>query len=282
MKACLRNNLIRVVITATLIIVGAIFASAIYREPAYDGSDNNTHTSNRSEPGSFLEKTENDPVAVFTAVLALFTLVLAAVSIVQISFLTKADKTGRLAALAAKRAANAATLNARAALGAELPIVSLSKISLALDDQGLRRVHGHPPKESVLSVDFKNFGRSPAEVIGICIEWAVEKQLPPDPAYKSVSPYPPGTFIEPTNNVPNGPLKCPIKLKDNEVAEISDEVKFLWVFGFILFEDAIVGKSHKMRFCAKWQAYILRPDGTLHPAGFVYDAQTPPTYTGRD
>lgn len=63
----------------------------------------------------FWGKAEEDPVAAFTGILALFTILLVVVSSIQIGFLIRADKTGRLAAEAAKTSAVAARDAAEAA-----------------------------------------------------------------------------------------------------------------------------------------------------------------------
>jgi hypothetical protein len=103
---CLKDNLIRVIIVATLIIVAAIFAGSPYNETRNDRAKDGAYPAayNEKPPKTFWEKTTNDPVATFTAVLALFTVVLAVVSIVQIYFLTRADLNARISAKASLRA----------------------------------------------------------------------------------------------------------------------------------------------------------------------------------
>ena len=223
-------------------------------------------------PDSFWEKTRSDPVAYFTYILAIFTTVLGSVSIIQIGFLIRSDRTARIAA-------NAANLNAQAAIGAELPIISLSSISLLREQSGLAvNVVGYPGKESALRIDFKNFGRSPAELICTCIELAVVDKLPSIPAYKTTSPWRPGIFIEPEKTIPTGPIMVKIILLDEEVTAISDETKFLWVFGYLSFRDSIKGKVHSYRFCTRWQAYAALEEGELSAIGFVHSGDTPSVY----
>ena len=246
-------------------------------EPTYISRRNPEGTTHKQEnTDEFWNKTKSDPVSYFTYILSVFTGVLGVVSIIQIGFLIQSDRTARIAA-------NAANLNAQAAIGAELPIISLSSISLLREQSGMAvHIVGAPGKELVLKINFKNFGRSPAELIGICVEWVVVDRLPATPIYKTIFPYRPGIFIEPDKLTPTGPIRAKIILQDDEVAAISDESKFLWVFGYLSFKDAVIGKIHISPFCSRWQSYAQLKDSELAAIGFVHDTNTPAAYTNRN
>jgi hypothetical protein len=110
LRGCLKDNLIRTIIVATLLIIAAIFAGGPYGQPGRCEAENHAYPSASSEepPKTFWEKTADDPVAAFTAMLTAFTAVLATVAIIQIYFLTKSDENTRIAAEAAKTSAEAA------------------------------------------------------------------------------------------------------------------------------------------------------------------------------
>jgi hypothetical protein len=216
-------------------------------------------------------RTWDDPVAFYTFILSIFTALLALVSFAQVGFLIRADRTARLTAEAAK-------LSADAAIGVELPIISLAQIQLKNQDQGGRTagaVVGPPGPVSKLEIAFRNLGRTPAELIAQCVEWAVVQKLPDTPIYKANFPYVPGTFIEAGEASTATLQNYFIRLQPGEITEIADDTKFLWVFGYLSFKD-FLGKTHSTRFCAKWQPYVLQQDGALRPMGFVYDSATPP------
>jgi hypothetical protein len=92
----------RIIVFATLTIVAAFFASPISKQANEQAKSESCDPQYGEKcPKSFWEKTADDPVATFTAVLAIFTFILAGVSIVQIYYVGKADKTARDAANAA-------------------------------------------------------------------------------------------------------------------------------------------------------------------------------------
>jgi hypothetical protein len=233
---------------------------------------------------AFIEKTFADPVAFFTLVLSISTIGLWLVTW-RSSFRQGKDTKysldiGAKAAAAAKASAEAAILNASAAVRAELPIVSISLLAL-FDSDKLHSpvIVGYPPKESVLKVNFKNRGRSPAELIEICLEWHISDKLANLPDYRNISPYAPGTFIDASGTLPNGPEKITVLLQDDEVADLPHGTVFLWVYGYVKFRDSIVSELHVSPFCAKWQSFWVDRDGSRHSIGFVYDSQTPTEYT---
>lgn len=107
---------------------------------------------------SFWERTTDDPVAAFTAVLGLFTAVLAGVAVIQVRFLVRADETARAAAIAAKRSADALISLERPWMVAVVSDVSLSN--------GIANVTGETPFEFEVPIKFVNEGKTTA-FIGI-------------------------------------------------------------------------------------------------------------------
>jgi hypothetical protein len=185
---------------------------------------------------------------------------------------------GTLAATAT--AANAAKLAAQAAVAVDLPILAPSMIALHREPGVPGLVQGYPERVSTFKINFKNFGRTAAELVTQCIEWKVVSRLPEIPVYKSSFPFVPGTFVEYGNELPAVIQNFIITLQPEEVEAISKETTFLWVYGYVLFKD-FLGNGHEQRWCTKWQAFALRPDGARGPLGFVYDSATPSEYTKR-
>jgi hypothetical protein len=235
------------------------------------------------------EKSDSDLVK-YTSELAFFTkglfaatvaLVLATFGLGVAAFFQGRDT--KRAVIAAEQSAAAAKLSAEAAMGVELPIISLARLSLLKESGGIKaRVVGHPGDVSIFEINFINLGRTAAELVNLCVEWAVVQKLPDMPAYKTSMPFAPGIFIEPGKTSPAGLHHYFIRLQPDEVTAIADEAKFLWVFGYLSFKDVILGHPREIRFCAKWQPYIMQPDGALSPLGFVHDSQTPPDYTKKN
>jgi hypothetical protein len=217
------------------------------------------------------DRTWEDPVAFYTFVLSIFTALLAIISATQIAFLIRADRTARITA-------EAADLNARAVVAAELPILAPSGMSLK--DPGGAIVVGYLPQKSIFNINFRNSGRTAAELIGQSIEWVVASVLQDLPGYKSSFPFTPGTFVDPGKYLPTAIHNFVIELRRDEVEDISQETRFLWIYGYISFKD-FLGYSHEQRWCAKWQPFVTAPDGTRTSMGFVYDSSTPPGYTRR-
>jgi hypothetical protein len=222
------------------------------------------------------ERTWDDPVAFYTFILGIFTALLATVSLAQIGFLLRADKTARITA-------EAANLNAIAAIGSELPLVvvnqlGLTEIESAPPQAGLR-LDEAAPMVSRLTLDFKNNGRTPAEAITQCVEWIVADKLPEIPDYRHFFPYSPSTFFPPDGQAPPVSLRnVNIKLTPGEIAAIAERRASLWVYGLVAFRDIVVGDRHEVRYCAKWRAYS---EATGMPSGFVQDHKTPAEYTKR-
>jgi hypothetical protein len=99
----LKNACIRLIALSSLALMAAVFMTGPDRQSGYGASQEQAKqgASAGKPPETFWERTESDPVAAFTGVLAVFTLALVVVSAVQIYFLTLADKNSRAAAEAA-------------------------------------------------------------------------------------------------------------------------------------------------------------------------------------
>jgi CDP-diglyceride synthetase len=95
------------------------FASVVWtaeqtQAPRHTETTNESHQEYCSKEAeeTLWQRTECDPVAAFTAMLVLFTAVLAVISTIQIRFLIRADKTSEAASIAALKTAETAIVQA--------------------------------------------------------------------------------------------------------------------------------------------------------------------------
>jgi hypothetical protein len=261
--------------------LGGSFVWAI-DQPKYGQHINNaeTHTvsgANEHQPPQTLrqrlsaiwKRTWDEPVAFYTFVLSIFTALLAFISLIQIGFLFRTDKTARVAA-------NAADLNARAAIGVELPIIIIDRMNLVHIPGVAGSIVGALPEKVKPIVVLKNIGRTAAELTSGCIEANVFERLPETPVYKHIFSFVPGTLL-----IEDGRYQIPfneytVTLDSNERHAVAAEARFFWLYGFLKYQD-FLGFPHEVRFCARWEAV----NASGQPRGFVLDTNTPKAYLQR-
>lgn len=208
-------------------------------------------------------------VAVFTAVLAISTIGLW-------------SATSRNAQ-AAEKAANAADLSAQAAIGLQLPRLTVGSTELfnpgppyGVVAFSSRIEGGTPPEWSQIAIQFNNIGKTSAFVTEQCIEDFVGPRLPAMPKYTIIIPLPAGAEIEAEGlwqfQVMNRFIHLTAeRRKAMETMKLNHS---LWVYGFLRFTD-FMGHWHEFRFCKRW----CRVSILGSPTGFVSESRTPPEYT---
>jgi hypothetical protein len=215
-------------------------------------------------------KTADNRIADYTWWVAAFTGALVVVSAVQITFLLRSDETARITA-------NAAILNAKAAIGVELPII-IFRLTLNREPGVHGPILDAPGPVSTLMVQFWNRGRSAAEMLALYADWIVASSLPDAPIYRKDISYAPGSMLEAGGEPPRGAKTEPLvmTLRDEEVASIKSRgAQSLWVYGYLLYKD-FVGEKHQTPFCARW---LVGPEIPTGAAGrFIYDPDTPTAY----
>lgn len=72
-------------------------------------------------------------------------------------------------------------------------------------------------------------------------------------------------------------VPCDIHLSEDQAETINKQTQFLWVFGYLSYED-IFRRAHQMQFCMKWAPQREKATG---PFGFVWESETPEEYTKR-
>jgi hypothetical protein len=174
----------------------------------------------------------------------------------------------REAADAAKRSAEAASLQARAMVGAELPRLELGDVHLACSDQSVRQALKAP------SVDlrFTNYGRTTALVLEKCIEVRLGQSLPHDPAYDFVDALPVVEAVESGKSIGAEALRRLGDLSESQVQGLLGGLNKIWVYGFVRFRD-FLGMEHKMGFCLRWKP----PNGEASTGG-SFVQEDPGTY----
>jgi hypothetical protein len=106
----------------------------------------------RTSKPSFLEKTFDDPIALYTLLLAVFTGALVAVTVGQIGFLIRTDKTARLTAEAAK-------VSADAAVAINRPFILIEQVESGLKAEPGKVAFGF------YKYNITNCGRTPAQLL---------------------------------------------------------------------------------------------------------------------
>jgi hypothetical protein len=163
----------------------------------------------------------------------------------------------------AKQAADAAVLNAKAAIGVELPII-IFELELHRESGTTGIVTDAPGKLSILKILYKNMGRSAAEMLRLCVEWRVIDILPERAVFERMIDFAPGSMLDSAV----AEQTIPMELQGAEVAAIKNKTKSLWVYGFLRYKD-FIGDQHQTPYCARWDLGTKR---------FIYDPNIPSTY----
>ena len=150
-------------------------------------------------------------------------------SVIQIAFLIKADKTSTISADAAK-------LSADAALGAELPIFAPSNIGAAFLKKGSAARH---------VIQIANIGKTPAIILADCIDVYVGKALSKEPEYRS------GQHLlleHQLHKEGNYSVSRPADVDEVCWGAILSGETYLWLFGYIDYID-FTGNVRRYGFC---------------------------------
>jgi hypothetical protein len=204
----------------------------------------------------------------YTLLLAGFTGLLVLISVWQGYFLLRADKTARGAADAATKAAEAADLNARAAIGVELPRLELFRASWGSGVMSaVDKLQG-----GNLTVILRNYGRTGAHIIEDCITADIPEYdfMPDDPTYPvfGVEKAEIGKVIEPTEgHLIFGQGK--LTILPSQADSVLRGEKTLYVYGYVKYRD-FLGDTWRSKFCL-----------TLNDKWQLLESTTWPNYSGR-
>lgn len=189
----------------------------------------------------------NGLVAVFACLLWRSTAGLIAFAKAQSRDLKDVIVVAREAAEAANRSAEAASLQARAMVGTELPRLELGHVHLADADQSVRQALRAPSVE----LRFANYGRTTALVLEKCVEVRLGQTLPPDPAYDCAEALPVVEAVESGESVGAAAQRRLGELSESQIQGLLTGLNKLWVYGFVRFRD-FLGMEHRLGFCLRW------------------------------
>ncbi len=200
---------------------------------------------------------------------------------------------------ATETAANAAALQARAAVGAELAELVIHRIDLvpfpdATPGQQDFAIAAGPlaPNEMRAVVHVTNSGRTRSRINQICVEWiVVERNSPtknPDPPVVPVYQNQIGTshIFGENQTIPlkwSGGTNSIIRLTTVQRTAINNNTAWLWVYGVIRYVD-FLRETYDIGFCAHWEAVAgstisdFGPVSTNSPRGFVMEGPPPYIY----
>jgi hypothetical protein len=179
-------------------------------------------------------------------------------------------------------AAKAAELNARAAVGIELPILRVLLPDLLGTDKPVPAdgpyggwVNDGPPTKfsAVGMLDIHNHGRTPAFPSEIIAGWLVAHVLPPTPLYIHRKQFPHAAVIKPGDDEYDSDLHFGIELTDAQVAATRSGTEWLWVYGCIHYTDFLAEKR-EYRFC--WRFANRNVDSVFY--AFASDGDPPKAY----
>lgn len=176
---------------------------------------------------------------------------------------------------ATRQIADAALLQARAAVGVELPRLELSAIELVHADESIRQALKAP----AVALRFVNHGRTTAFLTARCVELRIADALPAEPEYRTIDELEIAEAVASAASVEAGADQRLGELSETEVEALRLGRRTLWVYGFVAFRD-FLGIEHRKGFSLRWmpppaQAAIggsFQPDG---PEAYVYERDEP-------
>lgn len=198
----------------------------------------------------------------------------------QLSLMRSSVRDAANAAKAAMMAAKAAELNARGAIGMELPVIRVTPPDLLATDgligdgpYGGNVNDNSPTRFSAVGLfRFRNDGRTPAFPVHLAVGWQVATQLPDVPLYSNVARLNHAAVINPGDeylvNEHYG-----IELNDAELASAAEGTSWLWFYGCLRYRD-FLNEERNYRFC--WRFANREFEGALFY--FASDGEPPQTF----
>jgi hypothetical protein len=187
----------------------------------------------------------DERIADYTFWLMAFTGILGVVSIVQFYFLVRSDQTTR-------KIANASILQAKAAVGAELPILVAERAFVEEARPPEDDTRHLPAPDNVgfvispakFAINFRNVGRTTAIIESYCINYKICEDLPEIPSYESFYDITLYAKVNEAVTLTGVPLYIP----SEDRQRLSPNGVYLWLFGYIRYRD-FLGNVTKQGFC---------------------------------
>ena len=184
-----------------------------------------------------------------------------------------------------KKAADAADLSAKAVTIVEFPIIRTAWIGpelLAVDSlpgdgaaYGGALNDGLPTQFSVVStIEYRNYGRSPAFPIGMLLGHSVIDRLPTVPNYRKKAETSPSSILK-EKDTSEIEIHYGVELTEEERSKIANKTARLWFFVRMTYLD-IMDRPYFISSC--WQWGKQTEEGILY---FFDDGTAPSPYTKR-
>jgi hypothetical protein len=210
-----------------------------------------------NHPNEFIVAVATVWLAIFTGVLAIATVRLWNSTAHLAKIAAEQSRDMKYSIAAAETSARAAELSARATVGVELPIVFLQRIDVMGKGYSPGVIPSLPPAPSEIWVWFKNYGRTPAILLHLFIDWDVISRLSDEPDYQRL--YPLDGVIEPGDTF-EFRTASDVIFDQAQIEAANRGTERFWVYGYLAYVD-FVRNQHRVGFCAVWASV---KDGPFH------------------
>ncbi|MGX6570419.1 hypothetical protein [Cupriavidus necator] len=185
---------------------------------------------------------------------------------------------------AAMAAAKAAELNARAAIGMEIPVLAVQPPELLATNEPVGDgpyggyVNDGPPTahSGVGGFRITNHGRTPAFPVHFAAGWQVASALPEIPQYLKATRLNHASILKPEDDL-YVDEHYGIDLTAEELLATTEGTQWLWFYGCIRYRD-FLGQERNHRFC--WRFANRELDGALYY--FASDGDPPAAFIEHD
>jgi hypothetical protein len=233
-----------VFLTVAIFAMGFLFSSSL---PSNNQQtiESSGHQAEKSPAHVAGPNSPDERIANYTWWLSAFTLALVVVSGVQIFFLTRADNTARIAAIAADR-------SARAAINIELPILA-ARVSQFGFGNARENIGGNDEVYDycvAANLNIANGGRTKAFPLQVECGWIFGDQLPSIPSYSFTKQLTLNAILDPEDEEPMSVniSECVFRTGLGFYDAVRDEKSKLWFCCRITYLD-FMQERHEAGFC---------------------------------
>ena len=216
-------------------------------------------------------------IAIFTVVLAVKTSGLFRETAGLRELASEQSRDMKASINAAEKAADAATLSAKAAIGMELPVIRVERFPGLINvperpspDKPFRPglyTSNVPQQFSVLSsLEFRNVGRTPAFPIKLMMGWKVGSELPAEPDYFNSVNSSSAAIIKPDREF-DAAARIVVELSPDDRDMLLKGTAFIWLYASLHYRD-FLNNPHEARFCWRSTTGIFGFEGSF-PASYT-------------
>jgi hypothetical protein len=191
----------------------------------------------------FWEWTTHDAVSFYTAVLALFTIVLGVVSIVQIRYLRRADVTARTSADAARDSANAAIATETSRFYIVIVETNFDAMIDRIRALDLSQSLGTPIR---IGYRFRNYGKTPGIIKSVCVDANIAAE-PVDAVYPILLDPITENMVGAGDVTNTKTYLSPETPRAGQIDSVARNAERIWFYGRLDYVD-VFGTPHAHRF----------------------------------